>query len=337
MLWGGYYEFIFKENLLIVKGLRLTRNQHQVLMYLIFHSDGARFVKVSKYTLAREFGWNDVYVEKVLRTLQEKDAITLVLSGVGRRPNKYYIQKIDMATMIVIKKQKRQSPAPETKTAYVYRGPGLKGVATTIAALHLIKSKRKIAEERRLKYELTNDIEERYVTRTAGTGVYATTEEIKPSRLVSSRQAATPNLFVQEPNGRLTFMSKLGRDNFNISWTKTSSGPFMRFWAKRYAPSKWNANDVICFWACLFRFEYGAMPVVDWRGQSPHAKRLLERFDGRGREVRHFLKAAMYSFSQNFSTFEISVLLRPKVYERIMRCWERDVDGEYPDEDVFSR
>lgn len=138
---------------------------------------------------------------------------------------------------------------------------------------------------------------------------------------------------------RLTILSTIPRPT---KPAKQPSSPFRRFASRATDPTKWNAQDIVCYYVLLFRHEYGREPVINWQMDTVAGRNLLKRFTDLGYDppapaVKYFLQLAFGTSKDGFTPHSLGVFTQAWLIDKVVDRWEdQDVTWGYRDKVILK-
>ena len=137
---------------------------------------------------------------------------------------------------------------------------------------------------------------------------------------------------------RLTILGTVGKSSSfpSVSVTKRATGPFLRFQKKKDAPEKWNAVDILCYYAYLWRRVYGSIPAIDWKVETGAARNLLSHFGDDPKKVKKYLKIAFEVLPEKFRPSGLNALTQSWVINEAKAQWDTADTFYYRDSAVFA-
>jgi hypothetical protein len=222
--------------------IKMTPNQHRVFEWLQSRTNFRREVLCSARTLALAFNFSDQYAMKILEQLDELGALSLIRRGTGQRANKYRV--LNPQVMVLKAKKVRIPTLPQEDLAR----------RTTSATDE--RSLRSKDSSSSILSQLKNERSKSYVSNFTRSG------------------SNSPPVRVET---RLTSLSRLPR--IGMAPRPAMRSPFNRFEKKKHTPDLWNAQDIVCYYALLFRHVYGSLPMISWKRDTAAAKNLINAMD----------------------------------------------------------
>jgi DNA-binding MarR family transcriptional regulator len=113
--------------------------------------------------------------------------------------------------------------------------------------------------------------------------------------------------------------------------------PFTRFSKKMHDPSQWNAQDIVCYYALLFKHEYSTLPAIDWKMDTVAGSNLLKKFSGNAGDVKRYLQLAFGLSKSSFTPHGLGTYTQAWVINQAIGKWDsEEIVGDYPDRDVLA-
>jgi hypothetical protein len=228
--------------------IRMSRSQYRVYNWLLGRTNFCREVKCSARKISLEFNWSDQYAAKILDQLEEKNILFLLKRGTGQRPNKYRLEKF-LPGSILVSRVKRiripKLPAGDTLTSSQNQPNSLSASS-------------------------------RAYTRIPGESLIHPSIDLRSMELTLGLNINNARADNAREERRKIFTFELPQ--FVVGTPKSVRSPFNRFEKKKYNPESWNAQDVVCYYALLYKFIFGTFPRIDWKRDCGAARNLLNWF-----------------------------------------------------------
>jgi hypothetical protein len=281
----------------LISGAQLTHSQFNVLLCMIDGSDANRFVKGSTKTLARESGLAESTVVADIKQLVAQDIAIPSTEG-------YRLERVNVSSIIL--KQGDRADAQSTQNAL----PARQDLVSNNGRRSLPVKIRSISTAARIVSESA--------PARKGLG-------LRIRGIVQGRK------MMIAPSSPVSFSAP------PVTPTRANNSAFGTFNQKRFTVATWNARDIVCYYATLFRFEYGASPQINWRNDCIMAKRIIDALGG-GENAKRYLQLAFAVFKDRWTMTGLQSLTSTKMMNLIKQRWEDQyLVDDYPDAEVFAR
>jgi len=135
---------------------------------------------------------------------------------------------------------------------------------------------------------------------------------------------------------RLTVLTRL-----TLTPRRDMRSPFNRFEKKKHNPETWNAQDVVCYYALLFRYIYGSLPMIVWRRDTAAAKNLLVTW-GDGKSTKLYLQVVFGLVRRDWTIGSLMTFTHESFINMAIQTQEMEpakvarAEDEYQDKYVMS-
>jgi hypothetical protein len=103
------------------------------------------------------------------------------------------------------------------------------------------------------------------------------------------------------------------------------SSPFSNFEPKKDNPETWNAQNIVCYYVLLFKYEYGHEPAVNWRmdlGAATNLLKAFEDYESPSLAVKHYLQLSFALMKKTFVPQSLTVFTQSWVINQARGKWE---------------
>jgi hypothetical protein len=135
---------------------------------------------------------------------------------------------------------------------------------------------------------------------------------------------------------RLTSLTRLA-----LQPRRDMRSPFNRFEKKKYDAALWNAQDLVCYYALLFRYIYGSLPMIVWRRDTAAAKNLLNTW-GDGKSAKLYLQVVFGLVRRDWTIGSLMTFTHESFINMAIQTQEMEpakvarAEDEYQDKYVMS-
>lgn len=284
--------------------VKMTGNQHRVFQWLQSRTNFKREVKCSARKIALEFNFSDQYAMKILDQLEAINALFLLRRGTGQRANKYRVEVLNPSQIYVPKPKRVRIPtvAQNDLPSEGAEVPTPEGASTdSVSRLKSIS----------------------YLNSDPGIGKKALA-------------FYPPDRGHARATSRLTVLTRL-----TLTPRRDMRSPFNRFEKKKHNPETWNAQDVVCYYALLFRYIYGSLPMIVWRRDTAAAKNLLVTW-GDGKSTKLYLQVVFGLVRRDWTIGSLMTFTHESFINMAIQTQEMEpakvarAEDEYQDKYVMS-